>query len=81
MSDTANFVIKEPIWKDRSVGLAVRDVKEHNLVRIAYKEKSGKQTYPYLYYVSGETLKKKPTGNSGGTLVYFMPIAEMQIRL
>jgi hypothetical protein len=59
------FWIKEPIWKDRSVGIAIDKLSGMKLdeeihIGILYKDKAGNYTYPWLYKVSVRTLLVQP---------------------
>lgn len=79
--NTAEFIIRTPIWKDRSVGLDSTKIKEHNLVQILVTDKTGKKLYPHTYYVDKDTLDKCPTQKlPHGVTLKLIKIAEMKIK-
>jgi hypothetical protein len=73
--------VRVPIWKTRSVGLAVDDVPigENVKVTISYKKTgTGELLYPGDYIVSVDEIRKYPAEMVGPvTRVHIVPIAEL----
>ena len=46
-----HYKIREPIWKNYSVGLAESKLDENNTVEITYKKKDGDRLYPGIYHI------------------------------
>lgn len=73
--------IAEPIWKDRSVGLAVDDVPpgQNVKVTISYKRKgTGELAYPGDYFMNVDEIRKYPQGKVGpGIRVHYVPIKDL----
>jgi hypothetical protein len=73
--------IAEPIWKDRSVGLAVDDVPpgQNVKVTISYKRKAtGEQVFPGEYFMNVDKIRTYPQGKVGpGIRVHYVPIKDL----
>jgi hypothetical protein len=74
--------IAEPIWKSKSVGLAVDDVPlgQNVKVTISYKSKrTGKLSYPGEYVVEADKVKTYPAEKipKSGVVVHIVPIADL----
>lgn len=73
--------IAEPIWKDRSVGLAVDDVPLGQIVKvtISYKRKgTGELSFPGDFYMNVDEIRKYPLGTVGrGIRVHYVPIKDL----
>ena len=72
--------IAEPIWKTRSVGLAVDDVPMSQIVKItiSYKRKDGSQLYPGEYLVDVDNIRKYPVETVRGNIrVHIVPIKDL----
>lgn len=82
---TLNFAkeidIAEPIWKDRSVGLAVDDVPpgQNVKVTISYRKKgTGELAFPGDYFMSVDKIRTYPQGKVGpGIRVHYVPIKDL----
>jgi hypothetical protein len=77
------FKIQEPIWKNRSVGLASHLIKanEDVHVEILYRDKQGNRTFPGLYIMSGRQALDYPVQTVRyGTKVHLIPISDFRHR-
>ena len=75
------YQIREPIWKDRSVGLAADKMDTDVLeVEILYEDKTGKRIYPYLYTIPKVIAQRYPVQTKKGTTLHLVPIAALQPR-
>lgn len=76
----ANITIREPRWKNRTVGIATFRVQTHNKIVITKTNKDGDRYFPNAMYMSGELIKKYPTQNlSNGVVLYLVPIADLEV--
>ena len=76
------YVIKEPIWSTRSVGIADYRLSEDLLVSISYKDKDGNQVFPGKFLVKSAIAKTYPTqkikSNPAGNLrLHIIPIKDL----
>lgn len=73
--------IAEPIWKDRSVGLAVDDVPlgQNVKVTISYRKKgTGELAFPGDFEMNVDKIRTYPQGKVGpGIRVYYVPIKDL----
>jgi len=62
--------IKEPIWSDRSVGIAESKIgKDGVLINILYKNSMGEKVFPNKYFCSvGLAKRSKPMVRKGNKL-------------
>lgn len=77
-----NFVIEEPIWKGRKVGLNEAELTgDRARVRIMYKRKSdGKLEFPHIYELDvDKILKYKERQKVKQTWVRIIPISAFDI--
>lgn len=72
------FKIRTPIWKTRSVGLAIHKLADMNYVDILYKDKSGQRVYPNRYKISKDRVLTYPS-QFVGVDVKVIPITELDI--
>lgn len=81
MGEFKHIDIAEPIWKTRSVGLAVDDVPIGELVKvtISYRsKKDGKLSFPGEYLLQVNDIRQFPISViKGNTRVHVVPIKEM----
>lgn len=73
--------IKEPIWKDRSVGLNVQglDANDQVMVKITYIEKgTGKLLYPGTFVIQIRKIREFPLQNIKGVNLNIVPINVLQ---
>jgi hypothetical protein len=73
-----DFIIHEPIWKTKSVGLAEYRLEDTNTVKILYKSEDGTYPFPNSYTVSKETVLKYPIMMRGTVQLRIIPIAHME---
>ena len=52
------YEIREPIWKDNSIGIADFRLKDDLLVDIIYKNKNGERIFPDTYIIRKEKVKE-----------------------
>jgi len=54
--------VREPIWRDRSVGIAEDKInpKDYLLVKIEYRDRNGNELYPYYLMMGGSKALKYP---------------------
>jgi len=78
--DNNKVIIREPIWKNRSISIAKHKVGEGCDIEIAYKDKYGNRVFPHLYFLSKEKALSCPTVLSGGTPCWNIPINELEKR-
>lgn len=72
--------IAEPIWKTKSVGLAIDDVPigQNIKITISYISKtSGNKVYPGEYIVEADKIRQYPTQDVKNVRVYIVPINEL----
>jgi hypothetical protein len=72
------MIIKEPVWKNRSVSVA--KTKVPCVVEIAYRDKAGNVVFPHKYFLSTETAVTKGISTSaGGTPCWNVRIDDLEI--
>ncbi len=77
--------IREPIWKDRSIGIAVHEFPKHDEMQpigvvILYRNKDGKREFPNDYMIRWIDVKDNPRQRIRGVIVVLIPIADLRIR-
>jgi len=73
------YMIKTPIWKTKSIGIATQRLDDDLLVEIEYKQSDGNRLYPYTYIVRKDTTDKYPKQRVGGNDLVIIPISELEI--
>ncbi len=74
------ITIREPIWKNRSVGIASRELTEDDIaVKITYKDKSGRIIYPATYKMRKSIIERYPTQVRKGVKLHIIPIEAFKI--
>jgi hypothetical protein len=71
--------IREPKWKDRSVGLAESKLEPLTEVSIDYKNIAGEKVFPHLYGIEKERALTYPSQIIKGTRLRLIPISELDI--
>ena len=72
--------IKEPIWKNRTVGIAESKIgKSGVVVNILYKDKMGNKVFPNKYHCSVEMAKKAPRMLRRGNALRLIRIADLEV--
>ena len=77
------FYINEPIWKSRSVGLAVDKMVDDPVeVEITYKKKDGEREYPHLYTMPLSVALNFPDfpEKKGGHVLKQIPITAFKVK-
>ena len=72
-------MIKTPIWKTKSIGIATQRLDDDLLVEIEYKQSDGNRLYPYTYIVRKATTDKYPKQRVMGNDLVIIPISELEI--
>jgi len=76
--DLINILIHEPIWKNRSVGIAERKIIADILVSIDYRDKRGELVFPGRYLMKREKALTYPTQMVRGTTLRIIPISDFE---
>jgi len=72
--------IRQPIWKyPRSIGIAGYRIIDDLEIEISYRNKEGEQLFPFRYFITKEKARSYPTQMVKGTLLYIIPICDLQI--
>jgi hypothetical protein len=71
--------IKEPIWINRSVGIAAKRAFADLTIDILYKDKFGNRVYPATYKITKEKIITYPYRYIGGNRIYIVPIKDLTI--
>ena len=53
------YEIKDPVWKDNSIGIAEFRLKNDLLIDITYKNKNNERVFPNTYIIKNADLTKK----------------------
>ena len=69
-----NIVIRTPIWKTRSIGLAEHKLATKTNVEIAYRTKDGTKLYPDTYIISKKRALTYPIQFVSGVKLRIIPI-------
>ena len=73
------YMIKTPIWKTKSIGIATQRLDDDLLVEIEYRQSDGNRLYPYTYIVRKDTTDKYPKQRVMGNALVIIPISELEI--
>ena len=71
--------IKEPIWINRSVGVAAKRAFADLEIQILYKDKYGNKVYPATYKITKEKIITYPYRYIGKNRIYIIPIKDLII--
>lgn len=74
----ATFNIKEPIWKDETIGLNRDRIDDENYITISYKDAHGNYVFPGTYYIEGEKAIQYPIQSFKGVTVHLVPIKKLE---
>lgn len=75
-----NIVIKEPIWKTRSVGIARSKLYGDISVQITYKDRMGNRVYPHKYFMARDKALSYPVQTVRRNIdLKIIPIADFQV--
>jgi hypothetical protein len=83
MDSRKRISIREPIWKDRSVGLNISDCNPDTEVEISidYRNKDGKLLWPKPFLVLARDIFAYPTKKTRGVTLNIVPIDDLQRKL
>lgn len=71
------ITIREPIWKDRSVGIATHKIQQGlNEVEILYTDMRGKRVFPYIYRMTSDKMSTYPIMKVKRVPLRVIPIAD-----
>lgn len=75
------YKIREPIWKNRSVGIALdRIPKEGMPLEITYMNKDGSRLFPDTYFVTQAYIKRFPIQHvKGAPPLHIVPISDLPL--
>lgn len=76
------FELGSPIWRGGRphVGLADFRIGAQNKVKITYRRKDGTESFPDMYYISGDKAKQYPTQVvKGGVTLHVIPLKDMEV--
>ena len=73
------YEIREPIWKDNSIGIADFRLKNDLLVDIIYKNKSNERVFPNTYIIKNANLTNRSYQNMYGKKIYKFLISELEV--
>lgn len=73
------YEIKEPIWKDNSIGIADFRLNSDLLINITYTNKKGERVFPDTYIVKKDKILKYPVQRIKGKRLYIIPINDLEI--
>ena len=73
------IIIYEPIWKDRSVGVAEDKMTTVFRIIIPYKKKCGDYLYPNAFYLGRDQAKRYPKKVVKGVTLRILPIKNLTI--
>ena len=72
------YEIREPIWKDNSIGIADFRLKDDLLADIVYKNKNGERIFPDTYIIRKEK-EKEIYQTIYGKKIYLFLIKDLEI--
>ena len=73
------YEIKEPVWKDNSIGIAEFRLKNDLLVDIIYKNKSNERVFPNTYIIKNPNLINRSYQLIHGKKIYKFLINELKV--
>ena len=74
-----DFLIHEPIWKDKTIGINEAKLKEINIIEIDFRLKDGTRLYPDLYSMTKEKILTYPVQKIRGNKLRIIPIKNLEI--
>jgi len=69
--------IREPIWWNKSIGIATYRDTDDLEITISFTDKFGNKKFPGKYYITKEKLKTYPTQPCKKIRVYIVPIEDL----
>ena len=79
MSRINKYKIKEPVWKDNSIGIADFRLKEALQVDIIYKNKKKERIFPDTYIINNPNLVDRDYQIIQGRKIYKFLISELDV--
>jgi len=73
------YEIKEPVWKDNSIGIAEFRLNTNLLVDITYKNKNNERVFPNTYIIKNPNLTNRSYQNIYGKKIYKFLISELEV--
>jgi hypothetical protein len=73
------YEIKEPVWKDNSIGIAEFRLKSDLIVNITYKNKNNETVFPNTYIIKNPDLTDRAYQIIYGKKIYKFLINELEI--
>ena len=73
------YEIKEPVWKDNSIGIAEFRLKNDLLIDITYKNKNNERVFPNTYIIKNANLTNRSYQNIYGKKIYKFLINELEV--
>ena len=74
-----SYEIKEPIWKDNSIGIAEFRLLHDLLITISYKNKDNEKVFPKTYIIKNPNLTNRKYQLIQGKKIYKFLIEELDI--
>lgn len=75
-----NIYIKAPIWKNESIGVNKKIIKDDLLIEITYTKADGERLYPHVYYMRKDIALRYPIQEvSGGVKLHIIPIHDLTV--
>ena len=79
ISKINKYEIKEPIWKDKSIGIADFRLKNDLQVDIIYKNKTNERVFPDTYIIKNPNLTNREYQIISGNKIYKFLINELEV--
>ena len=73
------LTIREPIWLNKSIGIASKRAFADLEIEIAYKDRSGNKVFPATYFIKAEKIITYPFRYIGKNRIYIVPIKDLII--
>ena len=73
------YNISDPIWYNRSIGIADYRLKEDLLVSITYQDRHGNRVWPDKYLVTKDFASQYPKQNIKGINLHIIPINKLPV--
>ena len=73
------YEIKEPVWKDNSIGVADFRLNTYLLIDITYKNKNNQRVFPDTYIIKNPNLNDREYQNIKGRRIYKFLIDELEV--
>tara|TARA_R110000796_G_scaffold233167_1_gene351652 strand:+ start:266 stop:505 length:240 start_codon:yes stop_codon:yes gene_type:complete len=74
-----SYEIREPIWKDNSIGVAEFRLLNDLLINISYKNKNDEKVFPETYIIKNPNLTNREYQIINGKKIYKFLIQELDV--